>query len=80
MDVLISVLMKTPIYIYMRSLIIKDKEKNDLLSSLFVISVSFFLSSFFITYSLFNDIFMMVTLLTFLKLWGVFKYMESRKT
>ena len=27
----------------------KDKEKNDFLSSLFVISVSFFLSLFFIT-------------------------------
>ena len=48
MDVLITVLMKTPIY--MGSLIMKEKkEKNDLLSSLFVLLVSLFLSSFFIT-------------------------------
>ena len=47
MDVLITVLMKTPIYI--RSLIIKDKEKIDLQSYLFIISVSLFFSSFFIT-------------------------------
>ena len=47
MDVLITVLMKTSIY--MGSLMMKDKEKNDLLSSLFVLSVSLFLSSFFIT-------------------------------
>ena len=47
MGVLITVLMKTPIY--MGSLIMKDIEKKDLLSSLFVLSVSPFLSSFFIT-------------------------------
>ena len=48
MDVLIIVSMKTPIY--MGSLIMKDKEKNDLLSSLFVLSISLFLSSLFITH------------------------------
>ena len=48
MDVLNTVLMKTPIY--MRSLIMKDKEKkNDFYSSLFVLSVSLILYSFFIT-------------------------------
>ena len=47
MNVLITVLMKTPTYII--SLIMKEKEKKDLLSSLFVLSVSLFLSSFFIT-------------------------------
>ena len=47
MDVLITVLMKTPIY--MGSLIMKDKENKDLLSSLFLLSVYLFLSSFFIT-------------------------------
>ena len=47
MDVLITILMKTP-YMY-GSLIIKDKGKNNLKSSLFVLSVSRFLSSFFVT-------------------------------
>ena len=47
MDVFITVLMKIPIY--MRSLIMKDKDR-DLLSSLFLLSVSLFLSSFFITH------------------------------
>ena len=47
MDVLITVLMKT--LIYMRSLIMKNKEKNDPLSSLSVLSISLFISSFFIT-------------------------------
>ena len=47
MDVLITVLMKTPIYI--GSLKMKDKDKKDLLSSLFVILVFLFLSSFFRT-------------------------------
>ena len=46
MDVLITILMKTPIY--MGSLIMKDKENRDLLFSLFLLSVSLFLSSFFI--------------------------------
>ena len=46
MDVLITVLMKTSIY--MGSLIMKDKEKNDLLSFHFVLSVSLFISSLFI--------------------------------
>ena len=36
-------------YIYMRSLIMKDKEKNDLLNSLFVLAISLFFSSFVIT-------------------------------
>ena len=47
MDVFITVLMKTSIY--MRSLIMKDKDKKDLLSSLFVLLISLFISSFFIT-------------------------------
>ena len=38
---------ETPIY--MGSLIMKDNEKKDLLSSLFVFSFSLFISSFFIT-------------------------------
>ena len=48
MYVLITVLMKT--LIYMGSLVMKEKEKKDLLSFLFVLSVSLFLSSFFITH------------------------------
>ena len=47
MDVLIIVLMKTPIY--MRSPIMKDKKNSDLLSYLFLFSVYLFISSFFIT-------------------------------
>ena len=48
MDILITVLMKTPIY--MVSLIIKDKEKNNLQSYLFIILVSL-LFFFFILYN-----------------------------
>ena len=47
MDVLITVLMKT--HIYMRSLVMKDKENRDLSRSLFLLLVFFFLSLFFIT-------------------------------
>ena len=46
-DVLITVLMKTRIY--MGSLIMKENEKMNLYSSFFVLSDSLFLSSFFIT-------------------------------
>ena len=37
MYLLFHILMKIPISIYMRSLIMKDKKKNDLLSYLFVL-------------------------------------------
>ena len=47
MDVFITVLMKTSIN--MRSLIINDNENRDILSSLFLLAISLFISSFFIT-------------------------------
>ena len=74
MDVLITVLMKT--HIYMRSLIMKDKEKKDLLSYLFVLSVSLFISSFFITLYRFFFFFEKVCRGALLHCFGIDKKME----